>query len=238
MQAIKCEICGGSDIIKQDGLFVCRYCGTKYSADEIRSLLGTVRIDKSDETNNYLTLARRYFREASYDKSAEYYELVLRNDPDNLEAIFYNPFCAAMKSTPETLQYSVPRFSQSLSSVFTALSGYDPDDSDIRAVTDMVFQRILYFCDTQSRAAADACRAVRRDPGQAGFRYSAGRGLTEIYGLYSKLEQFVRQYYPEKKELLRQILSDEFSLLKSSGSLFMNLFTLRKEKSRLKKELR
>ncbi len=238
MQAIKCEICGGSDIIKQDGHFVCRYCGTKYSADEVRSLLGTVRIDKSDDTNNCLTLARRYFRETSYDKSAEYYELVLRNDPDNLEAIFYSPFCAAMKSTPETLQYTVPRFSKSLTSVFAALSGYDPDDSDIRAVTDTVFQRILYFCGSQGKAAAEAYRAAGRDPGQAGFRYSVGRGLTEIAGLYYKLELFVRQYHPAKEELIRQIRTDELSLLESSGRLFMNRFALRKEKSRLKKDLR
>ncbi|MDO4387309.1 MAG: TFIIB-type zinc finger domain-containing protein [Clostridia bacterium] len=36
MQPIICEICGSNDIVKQDGVFVCQHCGTKYSADEVR----------------------------------------------------------------------------------------------------------------------------------------------------------------------------------------------------------
>ena len=85
MRAIKCEICGGTDIIKQDGLFVCQYCGAKYSPEEVRKLAGTVRIDRTGETENCMTLARRFLHENNYPKAEEYFELVLRNDPNNLE---------------------------------------------------------------------------------------------------------------------------------------------------------
>lgn len=48
-------MCGGTDLIKQDGVFVCQYCGTKYSVEEARKMMidgtvdvqGTVKIDNS-----------------------------------------------------------------------------------------------------------------------------------------------------------------------------------------------
>ena len=52
MQAIKCELCGGGDLVKQDGMFVCQHCGTKYTLEEARKLLGTVKIDKTDVKDN------------------------------------------------------------------------------------------------------------------------------------------------------------------------------------------
>ena len=51
MQAIKCEVCGSSDLIKQDGIFVCRYCGMQYSLPEVQKMLGTVKIDRTEENS-------------------------------------------------------------------------------------------------------------------------------------------------------------------------------------------
>ncbi len=39
MKAIKCELCGNNDLIKQDGMFVCQYCGTKYTIEEAKKLI-------------------------------------------------------------------------------------------------------------------------------------------------------------------------------------------------------
>lgn len=39
MKALKCEMCSGNDFVKQDGLYVCQFCGTKYTADEARKLM-------------------------------------------------------------------------------------------------------------------------------------------------------------------------------------------------------
>lgn len=36
MKKLVCEMCGSSDLIKQDGLFVCQYCGAKYSVEEAK----------------------------------------------------------------------------------------------------------------------------------------------------------------------------------------------------------
>ena len=34
MKPLKCEICGSSELTKKDGMFVCDYCGTKYTIEE------------------------------------------------------------------------------------------------------------------------------------------------------------------------------------------------------------
>lgn len=34
MKQLTCEMCGGTDLMKQDGAFVCQNCGMKYSLEE------------------------------------------------------------------------------------------------------------------------------------------------------------------------------------------------------------
>ena len=38
MSRIACEICGSSDFVKQDNMFVCQSCGMKYTAEEVKKL--------------------------------------------------------------------------------------------------------------------------------------------------------------------------------------------------------
>ncbi len=39
MKQLTCEVCGGNDLLKQDGVFVCQSCGCKYSANEVKKLM-------------------------------------------------------------------------------------------------------------------------------------------------------------------------------------------------------
>lgn len=39
MAAPICELCGGSEFVKSDGMFVCQGCGTKYSPEEAQKLM-------------------------------------------------------------------------------------------------------------------------------------------------------------------------------------------------------
>ena len=49
MKAIICEMCQSHDLVKKDGVYVCQHCGTKYTVEEARKLLGTVKVDKTEE---------------------------------------------------------------------------------------------------------------------------------------------------------------------------------------------
>ena len=78
MKQLTCEMCGSTDLIKQDGVFVCQTCGCKYSVEEARKMMiegtvevtGTVKVDNSDAIENYLKMARNAL-DANNNEEAE-----------------------------------------------------------------------------------------------------------------------------------------------------------------------
>ena len=59
MKKIVCEMCGDSNMVKEDGLYICQTCGSKFTVEEARKMMveiegtvnvqGTVSIDHSNE---------------------------------------------------------------------------------------------------------------------------------------------------------------------------------------------
>lgn len=85
MNKMTCEMCGGKDIIKNDGVFVCNTCGCKYSLEEAKKLVGVV-IDNSNLISGYISKADEYYNNNELQKSLEYYKKVLLLDPLNEHA--------------------------------------------------------------------------------------------------------------------------------------------------------
>ena len=50
MKQLTCEMCGSTDLIKQDGVFVCQSCGCKYSVEEARKMMIEGTVDVSGST--------------------------------------------------------------------------------------------------------------------------------------------------------------------------------------------
>ena len=50
MKAMVCEMCGSQDLVKQDGMFVCQNCGTKYSVEEAKKLLLELKIQNDTDS--------------------------------------------------------------------------------------------------------------------------------------------------------------------------------------------
>ena len=78
MKALACEMCGSNDVVKQDGLYVCQHCNTKYTLEEARKLMiegkvdvtgSTVKVDNTDELENLYELARRAVKEKNTEKT-------------------------------------------------------------------------------------------------------------------------------------------------------------------------
>lgn len=90
MKALICELCQGNELVKQDGMYVCQHCGTKYSVEEAKKLLGTIKIDKTEETQKLLVLARRARDDGNNENAEKYYSLILQDDPNNWEAAYYS----------------------------------------------------------------------------------------------------------------------------------------------------
>lgn len=100
MKRLQCEMCGSTDLIKNDGLFVCQNCLTKYSPEEAKKMMVEVnlKIDNTETIQHYLHNARRAKQSGDWEETEKYYNLVEENDSRNLEAIFYSSYAKALAS--------------------------------------------------------------------------------------------------------------------------------------------
>ena len=104
IKPLVCEMCGGSDLLKDNGVFVCQSCGTKYSLEEAKKMMiagtvnvaGTVKVDMSERLQNLYKVARRAKDENNNEQAAKYYDLILQEDADSWEATFYRTYFKAM----------------------------------------------------------------------------------------------------------------------------------------------
>ncbi len=89
-------MCGSTNLLKQDGVFVCQSCGTKYSVEEAKKMMvegtvdvkGTVKVDKSADAENLLKLATAAIESVNGDEAYSYANRALEVDPDNAKAWF------------------------------------------------------------------------------------------------------------------------------------------------------
>ena len=103
MKQLTCEMCGSTDLLKQDGVFVCQTCGMKYSVEEAKKMMiegtvevqGTVKVDNTDFIERYLQNARRAMQKMDWEEAEKYYNMVEQNAPTNIEAIFYSSYAKA-----------------------------------------------------------------------------------------------------------------------------------------------
>ena len=110
MKRLTCEMCGSTDLIKDEGVFVCQSCGMKYSVEEAKKMMiegtvdvqGTVKVDNSAFVEKYLDNARRAYVKEDWEEVEKYYNMVEQNAPRNMEAVFFSSFGKAMLSLSDT----------------------------------------------------------------------------------------------------------------------------------------
>jgi uncharacterized Zn finger protein (UPF0148 family) len=92
MKQLTCEICGGTDLCKQEGVFVCQSCGTKYSVEEARKMMvdetadatrETAAADETVKVENYLRMASEAIDSGNDTESENYCNQALEIDPKN-----------------------------------------------------------------------------------------------------------------------------------------------------------
>lgn len=90
MKQLTCEMCGSTDLMKQDGVFVCQTCGTKYSVEEAKKMMvevdGTVEVKNAAQLENLLNLANSSFESENYAQAEEFCNQVIAMDDKNYEA--------------------------------------------------------------------------------------------------------------------------------------------------------
>ena len=90
MKQLVCEMCGSTNLIKQDGVFVCQSCGCKYSVEEAKKMMvegvveikGSVTIDRSNEVSALVKSAELALSDL---EASVFIEKAIKIDPSNGE---------------------------------------------------------------------------------------------------------------------------------------------------------
>jgi len=151
MKQMKCELCGSTDFVKEDGVFVCQYCGAKYSVEEAKKMMiegtvdvsgSTVKVDAEADIDNWYKIARRSIESSDTQKAEQYYDMILGKRPDDWEASFYSVYCKALNTTYANTRNSVLNLSNSLKAVFDLIMLIEDEAERKNAVTEVCFRNI------------------------------------------------------------------------------------------------
>lgn len=94
MKALKCELCGGTEIVKDGDFFVCQNCGMKYTLESAKKMMVegvvqvevTVKTDKTADAKRLLKLAKTACETRNFCEAERYANKVLEIDLDNIDA--------------------------------------------------------------------------------------------------------------------------------------------------------
>ncbi len=153
MKQLTCEMCGGTDLIKQDGVFMCQNCGMKYSVEEAKKMMiegtvdvtGTVKVDTSDELKNLYELARRAKIDNNSENAQKYYEQIVIKDPSSWEANFYTVYYQSMNCKIGEIGMAAVRVMNCEDTVFKLIKENVSDESEQRKAVDEVAAKLIYI---------------------------------------------------------------------------------------------
>lgn len=162
MKALTCEMCGSTNLIKQDGVFVCQSCGTKYSLEEAKKMMvegtvdvqGTVKVDTSDELKNLYAIARRAKSDNNDENALKYYDMIMVKDPNSWEATFFVNYYQTMTCKIGEIANAGYKLSHCLDSVCTLVKERITDDEEKKNAINEIYAHSITAADMLSGAAS------------------------------------------------------------------------------------
>lgn len=152
MKQLTCEMCGGTDLIKQDGVFVCQSCGTKYSVEEAKKMMvevaGSVKIDTTEKVQNLYVMARRAKDENDVESACKYYEMIIMENPNDWEALFYYNYYKAENTNLKNMSFSVNKLSNAMDGVFKAVYNSEKNDEEKWLIIQEIVAKIDDLCES------------------------------------------------------------------------------------------
>lgn len=161
MKQLTCEMCGSTDLMKQDGVFVCQTCGCKYSVEEARKMMvegkvdvsgSTVKVDTSAELVNLYQIARRAKDDNDGEKAIQYYDMVLMRDPASWEAYFFLAYFRAMECKIGEIRSAAISLSNCEDTVLKMIRTHVPEEEQEAAVQEVV-ERSIYAANALANGA-------------------------------------------------------------------------------------
>jgi ribosomal protein L37AE/L43A len=161
LKPLTCDMCGSSNIIKQDGIFVCQSCGTKYSVEEAKKMMasgtvnisGVVKVDETEKLSNLYKIARRAKAEDNYENAAKYYNMIIVEDPNSWEASFFSVYYKAMDCKIAEIASAALSVANSLKSVFPLISDFLKSTDDRERAIDEIYEKCFEIVNGMCSAA-------------------------------------------------------------------------------------
>lgn len=150
MKQLTCKMCGATDLVKQDGVLVCQYCGTKYSVDEAKKTI----IDETKKANNYYILAESAFDARNYKEAESYCNKIIEIDSQNYKAWF-----SKAKATARQAILDKPRIKESVA-YFARAINFAPEDK-VDDVKKEAEDEMVSCCDEMMKLS---CNMLAYDP--------------------------------------------------------------------------
>lgn len=234
MNAIICEMCGSQDLVKQDGMYVCQHCGTKYTVEEARKLLGTVAIDKSTETEKLLVLARRAREEGNIENAEKYYGLVMQDDPNNWEATFFQVYYKAMQCKIADISSAASSVGNSILSTFSLISDLESEDEKNDAIATVISyaQQIASMYMDVAYSHYVEFRSV------SGAESECGNQIGSAASIHFALETGLKNIIQDDSERLVEVQKAENNFISQYRGKFMNPNLRANEIKRLTSEIK
>lgn len=132
--AIKCEMCGSTEVVKTGEYFECKYCGCKYSVEEIKRQMGvvTVAVENAGNVDTLRAKADGEYEQGDYSRARETYSELLKIRPKDSYALYRTGISDAYDATYQ--DFSVQ---QILNYCFRALEAKEDSDNTDNLEIDM-----------------------------------------------------------------------------------------------------
>ena len=102
MPALVCDMCAGKLVVMPDGSVECESCGLKYDKktiqDKVQQINATVKLDHTDEIENYIELANSAMISSNYDEALLYANKALEVNSDIPQAWYIKAQLSCMDS--------------------------------------------------------------------------------------------------------------------------------------------
>lgn len=236
MKQLTCEMCGGTDLIKQDGVFVCQNCGMKYSVEEAKKMMiegtvdvqGTVKIDDSDDVENYLKNARKACKNEDWSSAEKYYSLVEQYVPSNLETTFFQLYCRAMNQLYKTDYFGRERTFNALEKTISTMHLIYNNTSEDKRILVEINNALLKMCNSDFVRILNATSSTGSSLWQKNMFKNVSRAFSEEC-------KVINQEYHESfiSEILAERDQEEYKERKQKEQLAAKI---QREKQREKRE--
>ena len=129
MKKVVCELCECNEFVKDEGMFICQGCGTKYTLAEAKALMVEVEdgapapapspaptVNISQQIDNLLVLAENAFGACNNSEAEGYCDRILE-----LDVTFYKAWLIKGKAICWMSTYGKPRVTEGASTLKKAI---------------------------------------------------------------------------------------------------------------------